>query len=64
MVTRSAHVLALVKGDERYVFIYDVESYARMQQQLRRFARDPLLSFTAADARFLLQMMKTDRGAI
>lgn len=64
MATGAAHVMALVKGDERYVFIYDVESYARMQQQLRRFARDPSLSFTAADARSLLQMMKTDRGII
>ncbi len=49
------NVLALVKGSERYVFLYDDESLRPLLSTLGRFAADPDLSFTWYDAAILSQ---------
>lgn len=55
---RSMNVLALVKGSERYVFLYDDESPGALLQQLGRFAADSELSFTWYDAAVLSQKVR------
>jgi len=52
------NVLALVKGSERYVFLYDDESPGVLLQQLGRYAADSELSFTWYDAAVLSQKVR------
>ncbi|MFM9117751.1 MAG: hypothetical protein ACKOU6_16490, partial [Planctomycetota bacterium] len=50
--------LALVKGDERYVFLFDDERRTEVLRTLGRFASDPNLSFTWYDAAMLSQKIR------
>ena len=52
------NVLALVKGAERYVFLYDDSSRAETLRVLGRFASNPELSFTWYDAAVLSQKIR------
>jgi len=47
------NVLALVKGEERYIFLYDDGQEAAMMRQLGRFASNSELSFSWRDAAVL-----------
>ncbi len=47
---KEINVLALVKGDEHYVFLYDDERRVETLRTLGRYAADPQLSFTWYDA--------------
>ena len=49
-MTREVNVLALVKGKERYVFLYDDESRVELLQQFGRYACQGALSFDWQDA--------------
>ena len=49
MASRDINVVALVKGSERYVFLYDDDS--RKHCTLNRYAADPKLSFSWYDVR-------------
>jgi hypothetical protein len=53
MPARDINVMALVKGGERYVFLYDDDSRAEALRTLSRFASDPDLSFSWHDATVL-----------
>jgi hypothetical protein len=57
-VERGMNVLALVKGSERYVFLYDDDSLRSLLQTLGRYAADPELSFTWYDAAILSQKVR------
>jgi hypothetical protein len=59
-VTQDINVLALVKGEERYVFLYDDASRAETLRILGRFASNPELSFTWYDAAVLSQKIRQD----
>ena len=59
-VSRDINVLALVKGTERYVFLYDDVSRAETLRTLGRFASNPELSFTWYDAAVLSQKIRQD----
>lgn len=53
---RSAYnVLALVKGNEKYVYVYDDDSRASLIDAFRDQAADPRLSFTWFDAAVLTE---------
>jgi hypothetical protein len=54
-VRRELNVLALIKGTERYVFVYDDESRALLIDALRDQAADPALTFTWFDAAVLTE---------
>ena len=49
-MSREFNVLALVKGKERYIFVYDDDSRAALVDAFRDQAADPSLSFTWFDA--------------
>ena len=44
------NVLAMVKGEEKYVFLYDDKNRTETLRLLGRYAADPQLSFTWYDA--------------
>lgn len=47
---KEINILALVKGEERYVFLYDDRNRVETLRMLGRYAADPQLSFTWYDA--------------
>lgn len=62
-MSQDINVLALVKGTERYVFLYDDASRAETLRTLGRFASNPELSFTWYDAAVLSQKIRQESAA-
>lgn len=59
-MAQDINVLALVKGAERYVFLYDDSSRSETLRVLGRFASNPELSFTWYDAAVLSQKIRQE----
>lgn len=57
-MSQDINVLALVKGEERYIFLYDDENRAETLRMLGRYASNPELSFTWYDAAVLSQKIR------
>ena len=57
-MSKDINVLALVKGVERYIFLYDDESRAETLRILGRYALNPELSFNWYDAATLSQTIR------
>jgi hypothetical protein len=57
-VTTEINVLALVKGKERYVFLFDDENRVETLRQIGRYAANPELSFTWYDAAVMSQKIR------
>ncbi len=57
-MNKDINVLAMVKGDERYVFLYDDNNRTETLRMLGRFAADPQLSFTWYDAAVLSKKIR------
>jgi len=57
-VTQDINVLALVKGEERYIFLYDDDHRSEALRTLGRFASNPELSFSWYDAAVLSQRVR------
>jgi hypothetical protein len=57
-VSHDINVLALVKGNERYIFLYDDASRAEALRTLGRYASNPELSFSWYDAAVLSQKIR------
>jgi hypothetical protein len=54
-VAREFNILALIKGEERYIFVYDDESRPPLIDAFRDQAANPHLSFTWFDAAVLTE---------
>jgi hypothetical protein len=54
-VRRELNVLALVKGQERYVFVYDDHCRNELVDVFRQYATDPKLTFNWFDAAVLTE---------
>jgi hypothetical protein len=59
-VSQDINVLALVKGEERYVFLYNEANKAETLRVLGRYASNPELSFTWYDAAVLSQKIRQE----
>ncbi|MDD4268979.1 MAG: hypothetical protein PHN77_12205 [Thermoguttaceae bacterium] len=59
-MSQDINVLALVKGGERYVFLYDDSSRAETLRTLGRYASNPELSFPWYDAAVLSQKIRQE----
>ena len=59
-MTEDINVLALVKGSERYIFLYDDTTRAETLRTLGRYASNPDLSFTWYDAAVLSQKIRQE----
>ena len=57
-MSRDLNVLALVKGEERYVFLFDDDNRAEALRTLGRFASNPDLTFSWYDAAVLSQKIR------
>jgi len=55
---KDVHMLALVKGPERFVFIFDATTQAECLRRFAHFAADPTLNFTWYDAAVLSQKLR------
>ncbi len=62
-MSQDINVLALVKGAERYIFLYDDSNRAETLRTLGRYASDPELSFTWYDAAVLSQKIRQQTQA-
>jgi hypothetical protein len=60
MTSRDINVIALVKGGERYVFLYDDDSHDEALRALARHAANPDLSFSWYDAAVLGQKVRNN----
>ena len=56
-------IVAIVKGEERYVFMFDDDSRAETLRMLGRYASDPELTFSWYDAAVLSQKIRTTEQA-
>ncbi len=57
-MSHDINVLALVKGNERYIFLFDDASRAEALRTLGRYASNPELSFSWYDAAVLSQKIR------
>ncbi|MGB7345326.1 hypothetical protein [Planctomycetes bacterium K23_9] len=55
---KEINVLALVKGEERFIFLFDDDNRDETLRQLARFAADPELEFTWYDAAMLSRKIR------
>ena len=63
MATEDINVLALVKGPERYVFLFDDANRSNALRTLGRYASNPELSFSWYDAAVLSQKIRRQSPA-
>jgi hypothetical protein len=56
------NVLAIVKGEERYIFLFDDDNRKETLRQLGRYAMNPDLSFTWFDAAVVSQKIRQTKG--
>jgi len=57
-VSQDINVLALVKGEERYIFLFDDSRRTECLRTLGRYASNPELSFSWYDAAVLSQRIR------
>ena len=57
-MSKSVNVLALVRDDHRFVFLYDDDSVDTLLATLSRYASDPELEFTWYDAAVMAQRVR------
>ena len=62
-MAREFNVLALVKGQERYIFVYDDESRQGLIEAFRDQAADPQLAFSWFDAAVLTEKARQQAEA-
>jgi hypothetical protein len=63
-MAREFNVLALIKGGERYVYVYDDASRPGLLDAFRAHAADPGLSLTGFDAAVLTQKADEQAAAV
>ena len=59
IVSQDINVLALLKGEERYIFLFNDKNRKETLRMLGRYASNPNLSFTWYDAAVMSQKVRT-----
>ena len=62
-MSKDINVIALVKGEERYIFLYDEKSRSEALRTLGRYASNSELSFSWYDAAVLSQKIRRNAEA-
>ncbi len=57
-MSKNINVLALVKGEEKYIFLFNDSNRKKTLRQLGRYASNPSLSFTWYDAAVMSQKVR------
>ncbi|MFO0796163.1 MAG: hypothetical protein U0804_01735 [Gemmataceae bacterium] len=60
---RELNVLALFKGDEKYLFVYDDESRDALVDDIRHQAADPAVAISWFDAAVLTERVRNPTAA-
>ncbi len=63
-MSHDINVLALVKGQERYIFLYDDAKRAETLRTFGRYASNPDLSFSWYDAAVLSQKLRREQRPV
>ncbi len=63
-MNKEINVLALIKGEERYIFLYDDNNRTETLRTLGRFAADPQLSFSWYDAAVMSKKVREMAAAL
>jgi len=58
VVTQELNVLALIKGEERFIFVYDDDSKDALIDDIRDKAADPAVALNWFDAAVLTERVK------
>ncbi|MEM0925360.1 MAG: hypothetical protein AAGJ83_04930 [Planctomycetota bacterium] len=58
MMDKEINVLALVKGDEKFIFLFDDNNRDQTLRQIARYAANPELEFTWYDAAMLSRKIR------
>ena len=56
--SEQVNVIALVRGEEHYVFVFDPKRHTELLRLLGRYAADPSMSFNWYDAAVLSQKIR------
>jgi len=62
-VAQELNVLALIKGDERFIFVYDDDSRDALIEELRNKAADPAVALNWFDAAVLTERVRNPQLA-
>ena len=62
-MTRDLNVLALFKGSERFIFVYDDESREVLIDEIRHQAADPTVPLNWFDAAVLTERVRNHQAA-
>ena len=57
-MTQELNVLALIKGDERFIFVYDDDSKDTLIEDIRNQAADPAVALNWFDAAVLTERVR------
>ncbi len=57
-MTQELNVLALIKGDERFIFVYDDDSTETLIEDIRNQAADPAVALNWFDAAVLTERVR------
>ncbi len=57
-MSRELNVLALFKGEERFIFVYDDESRDSLIEEVRHKAADPAVALSWFDAAVLTERVR------
>ncbi len=58
MKHEDINILAMMKGEERYIFLYNEANRTEMLRTMGRYAADPQLSFSWFDAALLSKKVR------
>ncbi len=61
-VTQELNVLALIKGTERFIFVYDDDSKAALIDDIRDKAADPAVTLNWFDAAVLTERVRNPQA--
>ena len=61
-MTQELNVLALIKGDERFIFVYDDDSTDTLIEDIRNQAADPAVALNWFDAAVLTERVRNPAG--
>ncbi len=61
-MSQDVNVLALVKGEERFIFLYTDQNKTETLRTLGRFASDPAINFSWYDAAVLSQRLRKNES--
>ena len=62
-MSKDINILALARGEERYIFLYNEENRSETLRTLGRYASNPELSFSWYDAAVMSQKVRKTKPA-